>query len=148
MSTLLAILVSGIVATTAMTTFLCLIDKSGRVNANMARALGSALTRSIETSLLPGLIIQYLAGLFFALVYIYALSRLQIVSLFSYLVGGGIIGFAHGFVFSFIMVILAEHHPVEEFQNASFQVAIVHFLSHIIYGLFIGLVGGLILLSN
>jgi hypothetical protein len=40
------------------------------------------------------------------------------------------------------MVILAEHHPVERFQNAGFQVAIVHFIAHIIYGSLIGLIAG------
>jgi len=40
-------------------------------------------------------------------------------------------------------LILAEHHPVEKFQNAGFQVAIAHFFSHIVYGLLIGLVTGI-----
>jgi hypothetical protein len=147
MSTLLAGFISGIVATALMTTSLWLMDKSGRVNTNMVRALGSALTRSIETSLFPGVFVLYLSGIIFAIIYLYALNLLQLSSLFSFIVGGGIIGFAHGFAFSFIMVILAEHHPVEKFQNASFQVAIAHFLAHLIYGLCVGLVGGMIMLS-
>jgi len=148
MSSVLAGFISGIAATVVMTTLLWLIDKSGRVNTNMVRALGSALTRSIETSLFPGIFIHFLSGIIFAIFYIYALNLLQLSSLFSFVVGGGIIGFAHGFTFSFLMVILAEHHPVEKFQNASFQVAIAHFLAHLIYGLCVGLVGGMIMLSH
>ena len=134
---------AGIIATAGMTAFLWLIDKTGKVNANMVRALGSALTRSVETSLVPGLIIHFVSGIFFAFIYIYALNMIQLGSLFSLALAGGIIGFAHGFAFSFIMVILAEHHPVERFQNAGFQVAIVHFIAHIIYGILVGLVKGL-----
>jgi hypothetical protein len=135
-------ILAGVVATAGMTSFLWLMDKTGKVNANMVRAVGSAVTRSIETSLLPGIIIQFASGIFFAFIYIYALSLLQLSNPFSYVLAGGIIGFAHGFAFSFIMVILAEHHPVERFQNAGFQVAIAHFVAHVIYGSLIGLIVG------
>ena len=135
-------ILAGIIATAGMTVFLWVMDKTGKINANMVRALGSAVTRSIETSLLPGIIIQFVSGIFFAFIYIYALGLLQLSNPFSYVLAGGIIGFAHGFAFSFIMVILAEHHPVEKFQNAGFQVAIAHFIAHVIYGCLIGLIVG------
>jgi hypothetical protein len=116
------------------------------VNANMVRALGSALTRSMDTSLLPGLAIQYISGVIFAFFYIYFLQMLKLSDALSFTIAGCVIGFAHGFVFSFIMVILAEHHPVEKFQNAGFQVAITHFFAHIVYGGLVGLVAGSLLL--
>ncbi|MBN2365488.1 MAG: hypothetical protein EH225_05800 [Calditrichaeota bacterium] len=131
--------VAGIIGTTGMTLFLYIIDKSGRINANMVKALGSAVTRTVETSLLPGLLIHYISGIIFAFLYFNFLQMLQMNDVLSLVLAGGIIGFAHGFAFSFVMVILAEHHPVEQFQNAGFQVAIVHFLAHIFYGLLVGL---------
>jgi hypothetical protein len=136
-------IIAGIVATAGMTGFLWIIDKTGKVNANMIKALGSAITRSVETSLIPGLLIQFFSGIFFAYIYIYFLHLLQLSTIYSFILAGGIIGFGHGFAFSFIMVILAEHHPVERFQNAGFQVAIVHFIAHIIYGFLVGLTTGL-----
>ena len=132
-------ILAGIVATAGMTTFLWFIDKTGKINANMVRALCSALTRSVETSLIPGLLVQFLSGIIFAFIYTYVLNLLQLDNVFYYMLAGSIIGFGHGFAFSFIMVILAEHHPVERFQNAGFQVAIIHFLAHVIYGFLIGL---------
>lgn len=134
---------AGIIATAGMTALLWLFDKTGKINANMVRAIGSAVTRSAETSLWPGLIIQFVSGILFAFIYMTALNMLQLQGILSLVIAGGVIGFAHGFAFSFVMVILAEHHPVEKFQNAGFQVAIVHFLAHIIYGLLVGLVFGL-----
>ncbi len=137
-------LIAGLVATAGMTTLLWMIDRFKWANANMVRALGSALTRSVEASLFPGLIIQFTSGIIFALIYLYALQVLQLSTVLSLVIGGGIIGFAHGFAFSFIMLILSEHHPVEQFQKAGFQVAISHFLAHVVYGMLIGLVAGLL----
>lgn len=134
---------AGIIATAGMTALLWLFDKTGKINANMVRAIGSAVTRSAETSLWPGLIIQFVSGILFAFIYMTALNMVQLQGILSLVIAGGVIGFAHGFAFSFVMVILAEHHPVEKFQNAGFQVAIVHFLAHIVYGLLVGLVFGL-----
>ncbi len=42
-----------------------------------------------------------------------------------------------------MLLILAEHHPVEKFQNAGFQAAIVHLFRQIVYGVLIGLVTGI-----
>lgn len=134
---------AGIIATAGMTALLWLFDKTGKINANMVRAIGSAVTRSAETSLWPGLVIQFVSGILFAFIYMTALNMVQLQGILSLVIAGGVIGFAHGFAFSFVMVILAEHHPVEKFQNAGFQVAIVHFLAHIVYGLLVGLVFGL-----
>jgi hypothetical protein len=139
----IAQVLAGIIATAGMTGFLWIMDKTGKINANMVRALGSALTRSIDTSFVPGIIIQFLSGIMFAFIYIYALHLLQLNNVYSYMLAGSIIGFGHGFAFSFIMVILAEHHPVEKFKNAGFQVAIIHFIAHIVYGFLIGLIAGL-----
>ncbi|MEJ2535822.1 MAG: hypothetical protein P8048_01980, partial [Calditrichia bacterium] len=103
---------------------------------------GSAVTRSYETSLFPGTLIHFSSGIIFGLIYLYIFQMLQLNYLSSFLIAGGIVGLAHGFAFSFIMVILAEHHPVDRFQNAGFQVAIAHFIAHIVYGVLVGLVAG------
>jgi hypothetical protein len=144
MDFLLLSIFAGFLATLGMTSLLWLTDRTGWANANMVRAIGSAITRSYEKSLLPGIFIQFTSGFIFAMIYIYVLQMLQIGGIFPLVLAGGVIGLAHGFAFSFIMVILAEHHPVEKFQNASFQVAIVHFFAHIVYGVFVGLVLGVI----
>lgn len=132
-------IIAGFVATTGITILLWLIDKTNLANANMVRAVGSAVTRSYKSSMIPGFVIQFSLGVIFAIAYIYILQQFQMSGTFSLAFAGGLIGLGHGFAFSFIMVILAEHHPVEKFQNASFQVAIAHFFAHILYGFLIGL---------
>jgi len=42
-----------------------------------------------------------------------------------------------------LVVIVAEHHPIEQFHGAGFEVAIAHFVGHVIYGILVGLVVGL-----
>lgn len=144
MEFLLVSIVAGLIGTWGMTMVLYIITRSGLANADMVRALGSSLTRSLETSLFPGLIIHFAAGIPFAMLYVGAFGILGLSNLSQLVLAGGIIGLAHGFAFSFILVILAEYHPVELFQQAGFSVAVSHFIAHIIYGLLIGLVTGLI----
>jgi hypothetical protein len=55
------------------------------------------------------------------------------------------IGIFHGVVFSFLLVILvAEHHPLEQFREAGSEVAIAHLAGHIIYGLILGTLVGIL----
>ncbi|GAB4377089.1 MAG: hypothetical protein Kow0042_24280 [Calditrichia bacterium] len=144
MQFILSSAVAGIVGTAGMTLLLWAITKSNWANADMVRALGSFLTRSYHSALLPGIILKFAAGIPFGIIYIYVLKSIGVASTASLVLGGGIIGIAHGFAFSFIMVILAEHHPVEKFQEASFEVAIAHFLAHVLYGVLVGLIYGLL----
>ncbi len=140
MQFILISIVAGLIGTGGMTLVLWGITRSGWAHADMVRAIGSAFTRSYETSLKPGLLIHFGAGIPFAMIYLFALSLLNLNSFISKLIAGGFVGFWHGFAFSFVMVILAEHHPVDKFKNAGFQVAAAHFLAHIVFGLLVGLV--------
>jgi hypothetical protein len=58
---------------------------------------------------------------------------------------GTLIGFIHSAVVSFIPVaVVAENHPLPEFREAGFNVAIAHWAGHIVCGLLVGSVIGLI----
>jgi len=53
-------------------------------------------------------------------------------------------GVFHGLVVSFLLAVLvAEHHPIEQFQKAGSEVAAAHLFGHIIYGLIVGAVIGI-----
>jgi hypothetical protein len=55
------------------------------------------------------------------------------------------IGLFHGVAFAFVLVIsVAEHHPLEQFRDAGFEVAIAHLAGHIIYGLIVGTMVGIL----
>jgi hypothetical protein len=142
MQFVLVSLVAGLVGTCGMTIVLWLIDRSGWANADMVRALGSALTRSYSRSVGPGLVFHFAAGIPFAMLYLLALAYLQAHGAALAMLFGGVIGFAHGVAFSFVLGILAEHHPVEEFKKAGPAVALAHLAGHIVYGILLGLVMG------
>lgn len=133
---------AGFIGTLGITTVLWLINKTGWTNADMVRAIGSLFTKSLQNALRIGLAVHFSAGIIISAVYLHILSILSPEKLVTLIFVGGVIGFVHGFIFSFGLVIFAEHHPVEQFQEADFEVAIAHILGHIVYGMLIGLIFG------
>lgn len=140
MGFILITLLAGIVGTAGMTLVLRFITKSGWTNADMVRALGSAITGSYERSKTLGLVLHFLGGVPIAILYTIFLNVIPLNSILALILAGGVIGFVHGFAFSFILLALAEHHPVKQFQEADFQVAVAHVIGHVIYGLLVGAV--------
>jgi hypothetical protein len=55
-------ILTGVLATLGMTTFLYLSQAAGFANGDMVRAIGSAITRREENSLIPGLITHFFSG--------------------------------------------------------------------------------------
>jgi uncharacterized membrane protein YagU involved in acid resistance len=136
-------LAAGIIATALMTVLLYSIHWRGFANADMLRALGSILTRSEQTSFLPGALLHFLFGIVFAFIYVGFWSALPVSALWTYLALGVIFGLGHGLVVSFALVVLvAEHHPLQRYQQAGMGVAIAHLLGHVLYGLVVGLLAG------
>jgi uncharacterized membrane protein YagU involved in acid resistance len=121
-----------------------LITRSGLANADMIRAIGSLYTRSYENAFIPGIIIHYTAGIIIAFFYTAFLSIFSLGSVGSYIGIGAMVGVFHGLVVSFLLVVLvAEHHPLEQFQKAGSEVAVAHMVGHIIYGLIVGAMIGI-----
>ncbi|NIV03964.1 MAG: hypothetical protein GWN16_04325 [Calditrichae bacterium] len=137
-------IIAGFIATAGITTVLWLIDKTGWTKADMVRALGSLFTKRLDNAFRVGLIFHFMAGIIISGVYIHVLSIIQPPGVAGVTFVGGVIGFVHGFIFSFVMVIVAEQHPVEEFKEADFEVAIAHIFGHVVYGLLIGLIFGIL----
>jgi hypothetical protein len=136
--------VAGVIGTGGMTFTMYLINKMGFTNARMVIAIGSILTKTRENAIRVGLIMHFTAGVIFAILYTLFFSLYGISGLLQFVGVGFGFGFIHGFVMSFILVIaVAEHHPLEEFRNAGFPVAIAHVVGHLVYGTLVGLVIGL-----
>ena len=136
---------AGFIATAAMSGALYAIHWRGIAEADMIRAIGSIVTRNEANAMLPGLILHFLSGIVFAFLYVIVWSALPIEGiLFVHYVALGVLtGFAHGLVVSFVLVVLvAEHHPVERFQQAGVGVALAHLAAHVVFGLLVGLVAG------
>jgi len=127
-----------------MTLIMALITRTGLAKADMVRAIGSLVTRSLERSLPVGVALYTLGGLLFAILYATALSIVPVQGFWPSFGASTVLGFAHGFVMSFVLVVsVAEHHPVAEFRDSGFGVAAAHIFGHIAYGMGVGTVLGL-----
>ncbi len=148
---LMLIVMTGIAATTAMTSFLYIIHWTGFANGDMVRAIGSAITGREEKSLLPGMALHFIAGILFAALYIYILSFIpdmargspgRVMRLTEL---GAMMGFVQGLIVSFGLVIaVAEHHPIDRFREAGFRVALVHIVGHVVFGAVVGAMAAMI----
>lgn len=137
-------LLAGFVATAFMCFFMEILTRARFANADMVRAVGSLFTKSYENSLIPGLIVQFGFGIVFGFIYFAILSVFTSGSVLSGMTAGLVMGFFHGMVVSLALVIaVAEHHPLEQFQNAGLTVAASHLGGHIIYGFVVGLIFGI-----
>lgn len=136
---ILATIVAGAAGTALMTMVMTLIHFTGWARANMIRALGSFVTKSHKNSIVLGLLMHFGSGIVFAFPYAFVLSGLDLPTMGSMLRVGAIIGFVHGFVMSFVLVaMVAEKHPLEEFREVGFEVAVAHILGHVVYGVGVG----------
>jgi len=144
MNAFILTVLAGIVGTSGMSLAMWIITKSGLANASMIRAIGSMFTQSYDSSFGPGLIVHFISGILFAFLYVILISLFAPTSLAAAIGAGAMIGVFHGVAFGFLLVVtVAEHHPLEQFRNAGFEVAIAHFAGHVIYGILVGLVVGL-----
>ena len=136
---ILAIILAGLIGTSAMIAAMALIHKLKLANADMVRAIGGIYTKSHESSFLPGLIIHYFNGIVFALLYSFLLSFSPVLSPGTAMIICGLTGFVHGLMVGlFLMVMVAEYHPIPEFRNAGPDVAAAHVFGHIVYGIAVG----------
>jgi hypothetical protein len=129
----------GIVATTVMTLFMYLFHWFKLANGDMVRALGSFIIKREEGSFLPGLVIHMVGGIIFAFLYLWMWTLFPMEAPGHYIYLGAIFGFFHGLAVSFMLVIVvAEHHPLERFRRVGFAVALVHLVAHVVYGVTLG----------
>ncbi len=141
---LVYIIVCGVIGTSAMSFVMWFITKQGIANADMMRAIGSILTDE-DSAFSTGLTVHYIVGILLAFIYLLIISLFQPQSLWAYTGLGAMIGLFHGVAFAFLLVVVvAEHHPKESFRNAGLEVALAHLGGHIVYGLVVGLVAGIL----
>ncbi len=143
METIVTMTIIGIVATAAMNCFLWLITGLTQTQCDMVRAVGAIYTHDEKNSLLPGLIMQFTAGLIAAYVYGVFLEAFAWKASYAYAGMGLAMGLIHGIAVSIVLAkLLGEHHPVEHFQKVSTRSALAHVLAHMLYGFIIGAMYG------
>lgn len=138
----------GLLATSVMTAFLYFIHWAGFANGDMVRAIGSAITKRYDGSLWTGLAVHYVTGIIFAAIYVYILALVPPLSdghVIKIAGLGALLGFVHGLVVSMgLVVVVAEHHPMEQFRRAGVGVALLHLAAHVVYGGVVGWCVGVI----
>lgn len=140
---IIASVYGGLIGALSMFVLMELITLSGLANADMVRAVGSMITRKEENSLKVGMSLHLVAGLIFSLFYCYVLSTIPNATLHVFVGAGAFLGFAHGLIVSYIILIEGQNrHPVEKFRNAGFEVALAHVVGHVIYGVSLAYVYG------
>jgi hypothetical protein len=140
-------LIGGLLGTGVMTLFMTIIDKSGLVNADMMRAVGSFFTKSLDNALLPGVLIHFGSGIVFAGIYGAILAALQPPKFNVCLAFSMAMGAFHGGIVSMMLVVaVAERHPLAKFRMAGFSVAGVHWIAHVLYGTVVGIVASNVIL--
>jgi uncharacterized membrane protein YagU involved in acid resistance len=138
---LIIISLAGFAGTSTMLMVMSILHQLKLANADMVRAIGSLYTRTFKGSLLPGLIIHYAFGLFFAYLYSLLVAFSPIVTPGSTIILSTFTGLVQGIVVGLALeVLVAVYHPVAEFKKAGFAVVIAHIIGHVAYGLTFGLV--------
>jgi hypothetical protein len=144
MAFLLTSAVAGILGAVALEGVMFFITRAEWARTNMLTALGSLITRTRENAFRVGAFVHAVAGVGFALLYNFAMTRFGLNTLpISFFVGIGF-GIIHGMLVSLMLVwVVCEAHPLEEFREAGFAVGLAHFAGHVAYGAVVGLIIGI-----
>jgi hypothetical protein len=141
---LLTALAAGVLGGLAMEGVLWLLGAAGWAKADMIVALGSMVTKTRENAWRVGAIIHAISAIGFAVVYTMLMFTLGYTAMpISMMLGFGV-GVLHGIVVSLGLVwVVAERHPLEEFNDATFAIGLGHVLAHVAFGGVVGLVVGI-----
>ena len=137
-------IVAGLVGTVFMSLMMWFIHERGWANADMIRAVGSMVTKRYDNALFPGLVLHVLAGILFAVFYLFVMRSTGVTNWFVIMSVGLAIGTFHGAAMVFVLMALAEKHPIEQFRVAGPAVGWAHVVGHMAYGTGVGLAVGLI----
>lgn len=137
-------LLAGLFGALAMEAVMWAISRAEWAKANMIVAIGSLVTRKREGSWTVGVLLHSVSAFGFALIYVYAMTRLGLTQFPIAVIAGTGFGVLHGMVVSLLLVwLVAERHPLKEFQEAGMAVGLSHLAGHIAYGAAVGLVVGI-----
>lgn len=143
-SVLVTACIAGLIGGAGMEFVLWFVGNAGWAKTDMIVALGSLFTQQRERAWRTGAFIHVLAAIAFAVLYTLLMLKLGYTAMpESFALGAGI-GFLHGLVVSLGLVwVVAERHPLEEFQEAGLAIGLSHILGHVAYGALVGAVVGI-----
>ncbi|HTB63232.1 MAG TPA: hypothetical protein VK737_06550 [Opitutales bacterium] len=135
--------IAGGLGAVVMVMVLWAFTKSGLVNARMIVAVGSLITRSYDQASKVGWLMHAVAGVFFAQLYTLTMLAIAEPGFGTNLLWGIAFGMFHGLFMSLILIgAVADTHPLPEFRQRSFAIALSHWVGHVAYGAVVGAVIG------
>jgi hypothetical protein len=141
---LLIALVAGICGGLVMEGVLWIIGRGGWAKADMIVALGSLLTKSRDNAWRVGAVLHLISAIGFAMLYTMLMIALGYTHMPASMMLGGGVGLIHGLIVSLGLVwVVAEQHPLEEFNEAGLAIGLSHIVGHVAYGLVVGFVVGI-----
>jgi len=140
---LLTALVAGVLGGLVMEAVLWIIGRGGWAKADMIVALGSLFTKTRHTAWRVGALLHLVSAIGFAFVYALLMHALGFTAMpLSAALGAGF-GVLHGLIVSLGLVwVVAEQHPLAEFNEAGLAIGLSHIVGHVAYGAVVGLVIG------
>lgn len=143
-SYLLTSLVAGLLGGAMMEFVLWVIGSVGWAKADMIVALGSLITKSKDNAWRVGATVHAVAAFAFGLLYTFLITKLGFAHMPAAMMLGAGLGLVHGLIVSLTLVwVVAERHPLEEFNEASLAIGLSHIVGHVAYGLVVGFVVGM-----
>jgi hypothetical protein len=110
----------------------------------MIVALGSLFTKSRQSAWRVGATIHAFSAIGFAMIYALLMVTMHTTAMPRSMMLGAGIGFAHGLLVSLGLVwVVAEQHPLEEFNDAGLAIGLSHIVGHVVYGAVVGFVVGI-----
>ena len=135
-------LFAGVFATLSFSGFLLLVNRFGLMKEDMVIALGSLITHTRKNAFRVGVIFHSFSGIFFSVIYTACFVLIGITDWSGLFLLGLLMGLLHGVIASVALVAsIADYHPLEEYQQVNFGIAIMHVIAHVIYG---GVMGAII----
>lgn len=135
--------VAGGLGAGAMLLVLWVFTVSRLAKVRLVIAVGSVLTRSYEKAALVGGCVHAALGIIFGQLYTWALIAIGHPGIGSSMMWGALMGMFQGLIMSLVLIAaVAEAHPLEEFQQRSFAIAVSNWVAHVFYGLVVGAVIG------
>lgn len=140
---LLTALLAGLLAAAAMEAVLWVIGAAGWAKADMVVALGGLLTARRDNAWRVGAFVHAGAAVVFAILYTLLMMKLELTAMPEAMLLGGAVGFFHGLIVSLGLVwVVADRHPLEEFNEAGLAIGLAHLVGHVVYGGVVGIVVG------
>ena len=135
---------AGSLGAVAMVLVLWGFTHSGLAKVRLLLALGSLITRGYDKAILVGGFVHAAAGVFFGLCYTFLLVAVGHPGVGANLLMGAVIGAMHGLVMALVLVsTVSEVHPLPEFQQRGYIIALSHWVGHVVYGMTVGFVIGM-----